>query len=109
MIDQSHHLSTSFPGGAGQGSDNGVDPSVKGPFVYFIPKDQICGTPQSMGSASPQTIQIYQPPAAPARFIGLSKPTPAYLTTASVGDDGLLSAILVGKFGTRGVAIHNFL
>lgn len=62
-----------------------------GPFVYFLPTDQICGS-HSMNSPS---VQIVHAPTDMGRIIGLPSPTPAYLTSASM--DSLLLCGIMNK------------
>lgn len=69
------HDDTSFLGPFGTSAVN------KGPFVYFLPTDKICGSGGHMGSP---TVQIVQP-AGIGRYMGVPKTTAAYLTSSSCG------------------------
>jgi hypothetical protein len=103
MIDvppQSGHDLTAFPIFGKSSSSAAVAQNQSantGPFVYFLPTDQICGDPSSQHAPS-QTpmVQIVQP-AGVGRYIGIPKPTPAYLTAADCGPNILLATTFINR------------
>lgn len=82
MLDNLHH-DTSF---GLLGPSAAEKAAMQGPFVYFLPTDQICGP----AHASNPTVQIVHSPTDMGRIIGLPRPTPAYLTSSSMIDPAVL-------------------
>ena len=92
--DHSHWL-TSFPKTAAKksaktdGSDN-----TRGPFVYFVPKEAICG-PKHYGPVP--RLHLIANPTAPDKLIGLANPLPSYMTNASMSPEQLIPLIGLGS------------
>jgi hypothetical protein len=88
--DHSHWL-TSFPKTMGKvsaradGSEN-----TRGPFVYFVPKEAICG-PKHFGPVP--RLHLIANPMAPDKLIGLANPLPSYLTNASITPEQLIPLV----------------
>lgn len=97
------HIETSFPFGPWSANKAAQAAAMRGPFVYFLPMNQLC----SQHPHHPM-IQIYQPPAAPGRILGLVKDGPAYMQTMSVGENSALVATAMRMLDTRRYS-HDFI
>ena len=86
LADVGHVLSafTKKMGGLFKGDGS----ELRGPFVYFVPKEAICG-PKTFGPVP--TLNLIHNPAAPGRLVGVAPPLPAYLTNAGVPGESLLA------------------
>jgi hypothetical protein len=82
-----HHETTAFPG-------FGTKPPP-GPFVYFLPTEQICGPHKHFSQPAVQIVQ----PAGVGRYMGVPKTTAAYLTSASCGgiEASLALDLVIGR------------
>ena len=85
------HAHSSFPGMMGGGTATSAMPGgadgTKGPFVYFVPKEAICG-PKHAGPIP--TLHLIQNPTTPGRIVGVSSPLPSYLTGSSMAATSIL-------------------
>jgi len=99
MIGEDHHNHTAFgvfSSMTSASSTSNANTNTRGPFVYFVPKEAICGAHHGGTMRHMPAINIYQP-SAPGRFIGLTKPMPPYLRESSVG----LEWVLPVEYRTR--------
>jgi hypothetical protein len=81
--DTTSHIMSAFPSKLkGQ--------QMRGPWVYFVPKEAICG-PKHFGPIP--RVHLIQNPSAPGQMVGVAPPLPSYLTNASFGNDGLLALL----------------
>ena len=80
-----HHELTAFP----MLSKTTQPLQGRGPYVFFLPINKLCGAQKHHAATTPM-VQIVQP-AGVGRYIGVPKPAPAYLTSASVPESALMS------------------
>ena len=78
----------------------------QGPYVFFLPIDKLCAAHKHHHTGTTPMVQIVQP-AGVGRYIGVPKPAPAYLTSASVSGTVLTALPFLRSVGD--VSLRNFL
>jgi hypothetical protein len=85
------HVSSAFILKSMMNKIKGTDGAeLRGPFVYFVPKDAICGAKHHRPVP---TMNLIHNPMAPGRMVGVASPLPSYLTNAEMPVESILALV----------------